>query len=293
MPNITTEKYDPVRIERIRHFLESCEEKGKPKFYEIFVDNLKAVDKTDDTSCFDEYKVYMDDNTQMIKILIYTSTENCPRNDKFIFSVRNPKEEKKQEQLNGLDIQNKIDAAIQVERDRNQVLQLQKELELTKEQLEEAEEYAGTLEEKLENFRLAYEELKARKISTAEMNTGRLVGYVTNYFMKNYPSLAGKIPGIAELSGFLSTEQEQPNLLDGIPEASPNGAATFSKKEEAIAEPPRLDEETESKLAFIRGMEDAFTTTQMEQVIDIIKGLAGQPDQIPVLHSIFYPSKTK
>jgi hypothetical protein len=94
MANITNEKYDPVRIERIRHFLESCEEKGKPKFYEIFVDNLKAVDKTDDTSCFDEYKVYMDDNTQMIKILIYTSTENCPRNEKFIFSVRNPKEEK-------------------------------------------------------------------------------------------------------------------------------------------------------------------------------------------------------
>jgi hypothetical protein len=39
-------------------------------------------------------------------------------------------------------------------------------------------------------------------------------------------------------------------------------------------------------------MEDAFNTTQMQQVVDIIKGLAGQPDQIPVLHSIFYPSKT-
>jgi hypothetical protein len=292
MSNITNEKYDPVRIERIRHFLESCEEKGKPKFYEIFVDNLKAVDKTDDTSCFDEYKVYMDDNTQMIKILIYTSTENCPRNDKFIFSVRNPKEEKKQEQLNGLDIQNKIEAAIQLERDRNHVLQLQKELEVTKERLEEAEEYAGTLEEKLENYQQAYEQLKAKKISTAEMNTGRLVGYVTNYFIKNYPSLAGKIPGIAELSGFLA-EEPQPYMLGNAPDTSTNGAATFSKKKEDMAEPPTLDPETESKLAFIKGMEDAFNTTQMQQVVDIIKGLAGQPDQIPVLHSIFYPSKTK
>lgn len=99
---ITTEKYDPVRIERIRHYLESCTEKGKPKFYEIFVDNLKAVEKTDDTTCFDEYKMYIDDNTQMVKILIYTSTENCPRNDKFIFSLHNPKEEKRQEQLMAL-----------------------------------------------------------------------------------------------------------------------------------------------------------------------------------------------
>src|SRR5690348_1197746 len=109
MSKITTEKYDPIRIERIRHFLESSAEKGKPKFYEIFVDNLKAVDKTDDTACFDEYKMYLDGNTQLIKILIYTSTENCPRNDKFIFSVHNPNEEKKQAQLDGLEIQNKID----------------------------------------------------------------------------------------------------------------------------------------------------------------------------------------
>lgn len=41
---ITQEKYDLVKIERLKHFLESAHEKGKPKFYEIFVDNLKAVD---------------------------------------------------------------------------------------------------------------------------------------------------------------------------------------------------------------------------------------------------------
>ncbi len=32
MANITTERYDPARIERIRHFLESYSEKGKPRF---------------------------------------------------------------------------------------------------------------------------------------------------------------------------------------------------------------------------------------------------------------------
>jgi hypothetical protein len=108
MSKITTERYDPIRIERIRHYLESNTEKGKPKFYEIFVDNLKAVDKTDDIGCFDEYKMYMDENTQMIKILIYTSTENCPRNDKFIFSVHNAQEKKSRNNLTALKFKIKL-----------------------------------------------------------------------------------------------------------------------------------------------------------------------------------------
>jgi ATP-dependent Lon protease len=199
MSKITTERYDPIRIERIRHFLESSTEKGKPKFYEIFVDNLKAVDKTDDTGCFDEYKMYMDENTQMIKVLIYTSTENCPRNDKFIFSVRNPQEEKRQEQLNGIDFQNKIDLAIQQERDRTQLLQLQKELSITKSQLKEAEEYADTLQDKLEQTQSEFKQFKEKRISLSEMNTGRLVGFMTNYFIKAYPSLAQKVPVMKNL----------------------------------------------------------------------------------------------
>src|SRR5689334_10945369 len=93
---ITQEKYDLVKIERLKHYLESSQEKGKPKFYEIFVDNLKAVDKTSDPDQFDEYLVYMSEDTRMVKVLIYTSTENCPRNDKFLFIVTSPENEREE-----------------------------------------------------------------------------------------------------------------------------------------------------------------------------------------------------
>ena len=75
---ITQEKYDLVKIERLKHYLESAAEKGRPKFYEVYVDNLKAVDKTCDPEAFDEYLVYMGEDTRMVKVLIYTSTESCP-----------------------------------------------------------------------------------------------------------------------------------------------------------------------------------------------------------------------
>lgn len=293
MSKITTERYDPIRIERIRHFLESSTEKGKPKFYEIFVDNLKAVDKTDDTGCFDEYKMYMDENTQMIKVLIYTSTENCPRNDKFIFSVRNPQEEKRQEQLNGIDFQNKIDLAIQQERDRTQLLQLQKELTITKSQLKEAEEYADTLQDKLEKTQSEFKQFKEKRISLSEMNTGRLVGFMTNYFIKTYPSLAQKVPVLSTLSGYLTDDEESSDQLGDILNTSPEGSVSFSKKNEENANASENDNEDRYKLAFFKEMEDAFSIEQLKQVCEIIKGLQTQPDQINTVHSLIYPPKSK
>lgn len=292
MSKITTERYDPVRIERIRHFLESNAEKGKSKFYEIFVDNLKAVEKTDDIGCFDEYKMYMDENTQMIKILIYTSTENCPRNDKFIFSVRNPQEEKRQEQLNGIDFQNKIDSAIQQERERTQLIQLQKELTTTKAELKDAEEYADSLQDKLEQTQLEFKQFKEKRISLSEMNTGRLVGFVTNYFIKTYPSLAHKVPVLSTLSGYLTDDAESPDQLGDLLNTSPESSVSFSKKNED-EDVPENDNEEKYKLAFFREMEDNFSIEQLKQVCEIIKGMQAQPDQIQIVHSIFYPPKSK
>ena len=95
MSSITTEKYDPVKLERLKYFLEANAERGKPKYFEIFVDNLKAVDKNNDPACFDDYTMYLNEDSKMVKVLIYTTTENSPRNDKFIYNIVNDTEEKK------------------------------------------------------------------------------------------------------------------------------------------------------------------------------------------------------
>ena len=53
---VTTEKYDQLKIDKLRHFLEAQAEKGMAKPFEIFVDNLKVVAKTDDPKEFDSYE---------------------------------------------------------------------------------------------------------------------------------------------------------------------------------------------------------------------------------------------
>lgn len=294
MSKITTEKYDLVKLERLKNFLEANAEKGKPKFYEIFVDNLKAVDKTNDPACFDEYQMYQNEDTRIIKVLIYTSTENCPRNDKFIFTVRDPYQEKKQEELSGLEVENKITSAIEQERSRNQLQQLQKDLQETKAKLEECEEYNGELEEKLQNCEQAFENYRKRKISLSEMNAGKLVGFATDYFVKNYPGLSSKVPFISSLSGLLTdedTEQPLPSPEDTNNELH-NSQASFSKKEKNN-DTATFDTATQSKLRFFTQMEAAFTEHQLEKVIEIIQGLAASPQQVDTVHALIVSESSK
>jgi hypothetical protein len=284
--NITTEKYSLPRIERIRHYLESCAEKEKPKFYEIFVDNLKAVEKTNDLSAFDEYKMYIDDDTQMVKMLIYTGSENSPRNDKFIFSLNNGGS--KPETLNGAEIETRISNAIEQERDKILLLQTIKELEDTKTQLAEVEEYSDSLEEKLIETKKELRDLQNRKISVSEMNVGNIAGYFTDYLVQNHPTIAKKIPGISALSGLLNgtgagstaATPEQPKSETG---------ASFIKKET----PPPTDTETQIKLEFINQMEKALTEEQLLKAMQIMRSMIDEPDSINPIHELVFQTKNK
>jgi hypothetical protein len=125
------------------------------------------------------------------------------------------------------------------------------------------------------------------------MNTGRLVGYVTDYFIKSYPTLAQKVPMLSTLSGFLTEENALPEQFDGTAPASSASTVSFSKQTSDKPASQQPDSDTEIKLAFIKEMEDAFPEAQLQQVFDIIKAMAEQPDQVSVVHAFFYKPKTK
>jgi hypothetical protein len=42
---VTNDKYDQLKIDKLKHFLEDMASKGQAKPFEIFVDNLKVVPK--------------------------------------------------------------------------------------------------------------------------------------------------------------------------------------------------------------------------------------------------------
>ena len=67
---VTNDNYDQLKIDKLKHFLEEMASKGHPRPYEIFVDNLKVIPKTDDPKEFDNHEYYMNEDTEKIRILI-------------------------------------------------------------------------------------------------------------------------------------------------------------------------------------------------------------------------------
>src|SRR5262245_2837430 len=136
---VSNDKYDQLKIDKLKHFLQEMAAKGQARPFEIFVDNLKVVPKTEDPKDFDNYEYYMNEDTEKVRILIYNSA-STPRNDQYCFHIENRKTDKP---LGGLgEIENIIQEKLSARDREHEMTRLQNELEETKKQLEEAEEYA-------------------------------------------------------------------------------------------------------------------------------------------------------
>lgn len=278
MSSITTEKYDPVKLERLKYFLEASAERGKPKYFEIFVDNLKAVDKNNDPACFDDYTMYLNADSKMVKVLIYTTTESSPRNDKFIYNIVNEIEEKQKNQkqnqeLNGIELQTRIDSAITTERERNQNEQLKKELETVKAELVQAEEYIESLEEDLTTER-------TKKHSWKELNLGNVASIAIEEVVKRNPGWMKKVPLLGALSGLADSESTSMDKTG----ATENGNASFKKK---AAEQPS-GETNEAQVEFFRQMEETFSEEQLQKVMEINTAMLQHDSLVDTIHELVY-----
>src|SRR5689334_312785 len=108
---VTNDKYDQLKIDKLKHFLVEMAAKGQVRPYEIFVDGLKVVPKTEDPKDFDNFEYYMNEDTEKIRILIYYSMTS-PRNDQYCYFIQQHKTEKPLNgvgDLNGI-IQEKLEA---------------------------------------------------------------------------------------------------------------------------------------------------------------------------------------
>lgn len=255
---VTNDKYDQLKIDKLKHFLEDMAGKGHARPYEIFVDSLKVVPKTEDISDFDNYEYYMNEDTEKIRILIYNSTAT-PRNDQYCFYVQQNKGEKP---LNGLgDIDGIIQEKLTARDKEYELTRLQTELEETKKQLEEAEDYAEELEKELEVS-------KSNKYKLGKLDLVELGGVVLeNLAVRNSPALE-KIG----LGGLLGANQNQ--LVESKPEET---EASFQKKSEAGRE---LKPEFFQYIPVLKQLDAAFEKPELELVMQILGKFSEEPEQL-------------
>lgn len=264
--NVINEKYDQFKIEKLKHFLEDMSNKGIAKPYEIFVDNLKAVPKTEDVKEFENYEHYISEDTKKIRIVIYGSSRS-PRNEQYCFFMQQPQQEKS---MNGLgEVENLIQEKLAARDKEYEMAKLKEELAEAQEQLDEAEEYVETLEEQIE-------EMKRSKFKIGNINLGELASVMTESFLRRNPQIIAKIPGGEALAGLLIEDTAQLDKKAANSTVT-EGEASFQKK---TTNTENLTEEQKRYAAFLAQLEQAFDEKQLADVMLVLQKLAAEPAQL-------------
>ena len=254
---VTNDNYDQLKIDKLKHFLEEMASRGHARPFEIFVDNLKVIPKTEDPKEFDNYEYYMSEDTEKVRILIYNSNLS-PRNDQYCFYVQTNKGEKT---LNGLgEIETIVQEKLTARDKEYELTHLKKELEETKQQLEEAEDYADQLEQQLE-------EANSNKYKLGKLDLVELGGVVLeNLAVKNSPALQ-KIG----LGGLLGANKEIEESKAEETEAS------FQKKSDGN---DQLKPEHLQYIPVLQQLDAAFDTPNLEIVMQVIGKFSEEPSNL-------------
>jgi hypothetical protein len=281
--SIVKEKYSPNRINLLYQMLQNDKEQGNPRDYDIKVDELKVVQRTDDPERFFTHEEFVQPGTGCITINIYDgSSRRCTKYQLYFGDV----------QMNGnsstlAGVESAINEKISNERKQWEYEQMKKDKEVLEAKLDESEEYAEGLEEKLEEIQQEFQEYKFKRVGMAEMSTGKMLGFATDYLVKNHPSIAQKIPLLSGLSGFFTGEETMEDGLGAVLEspAAREMNASFVRKSPKDAN-PHFDPARESKLAFFRQMEEAFTGDQLEKVVLIIQQLSAKTELLDTVYEL-------
>jgi hypothetical protein len=265
---ITSETYDQLKIDKLKLYLQTQADRSAARYYEIYVDNLKAVHKTNDIQEFDSYEDYMTEDTERIRILVYSTNSVSPRNDQYVYRMKKQEEQKQIVQaqgLSGVEIEHRMEEKLQTHRERWEHEALVKELEQTRQQLREAEEYAEKLVVELQEYR-------SKKLHWGNVNLGELASVVVEGIVRRNPQMLTKLPGGEALAGII----EQDNKERGTVNPTQETEVSFKKKSDTAD----LSEEEKGYLNFMRGIAESFDDEEIVILTQVITKLEEDTTQL-------------
>jgi len=265
---ITSETYDQLKIDKLKLYLQTQADRNAARYYEIYVDNLKAVHKTNDIQEFDSYEDYMTEDTDRIRILVYSTNSQSPRNDQYVYRMKKQEEQKtivQQQGLSGIEIESRMEEKLQTHRERWEHEALVKELEQTKQQLKESEEYAEKLMAELQEYR-------SKKLHWGNVNLGELASVVVEGIVRRNPQMVAKLPGGEALAGII----EQDNKERGTTTTTHETEVSFKKKSDT----PELSDEEKGYLNFMRGIAESFDDEEIVILTQVITKLEEDTTQL-------------
>lgn len=281
--------YNDENLARLKLWLSSSSDQEHKKYYEVLVDGMKIIYKTDDLSKLEDLGMWVNANAKIIKVLVYSS-EGSHRYQTFTFHTedylkvleaeKQKKDETSQQALSGhaYDIDRKIFDAIQSERKEQAFENLKKENKSLKEQLGEANSYIGKLEDKVHQ-----NESKAFKLNKETMID--VAGGILGHVVKANPDILEKVPGLSGLAtAFVSSDskketEEQSEVTFKLKKTNPDAQKDEEEEED-------YDEETQAKLDLFDTAEEKLNDEEYDMYFKIVNYLAHHPKVVPTIYGL-------
>ena len=265
--SVTKMPYNSEKVALLKQLLLNSKESGKPIDYEIRVDGMRAVPRTNDPEQFDRHEDFIDADTGSVTIMLYEGASR--NNNRHIFLMKDePKSEPKNKPLSGIEVDKMVNEKVEEIKQQMKYDQLKKE---NQEQKEEIKEAYGTID-KLRKMITDMEDQKGIN----SLNWGKVAGAAAEAIIRNNPHIIAKMPGGETLAGFIvedNKKQEQ-----AASESHVETEATFSKKSDN-AEPPLTEEEKKYR-GIMQYWEENFDQDEINHVTDIINMLVDKPEAI-------------
>ena len=272
---IQFDKFDQPKVDNLKSHLELMASKGKSKFYEIFVDALKAVPKTDEPEEFDNYEKYMAPDTAQLKIVIYNSA-GSPRNDQYVFLFKaHNREEAMEIGLNGMPVKTFSYNDISEWREKNtkktaeqmEIKRLKNEISDLKGMLEEKEEELGSQSKDLTVAR--------RKADQPSISLGKVLSGFANDLLQSNVKGISEIPLVGpSLAGMITSQSS------AVPDQPQLAAAEVSFKRDEDLNGSSLSERDQRLLAFGQEVQSQFNQEQFVQIVEILDLLSKDKSEL-------------
>lgn len=277
-----TNPYNDVKLAQFKMWLHDMADKNEGKYFEVYVDDVKIVPRTNRVDAIDDHKVYLDDGTETVKVFTY-NTENSNRYQQFTFFLEKKKPMEQMihntapvtQGLSGIELENKINErlnqSLMQERERWQTDLLKRDYETCKKQLNEAEEYIDELEDQLNK-------LKGKKLHWGDVNLGDVASVIVEGMVKRNPHWVAKLPGGDALAGLIAKES------NGQAESTEHETEMVIRKKSASES--ELSEEMKAQLGFLKQLESQFSQEQLDKIMQILQAFAEEPKQIETVYEL-------
>jgi len=265
MAIIAKQKYTQEKADKLQDYLKLYHEKGMAVDYEILVDGFKAVRRTNDPEMFTMFESFITPDSKSVEILFYTGTSN--NNDKHILTFQ---DEVKEQGLSGIEIDNRIQEAIEREKRNWEFESLRKENKDLKDEIEE-------LESEIEKLEKEKDEITSNQ-SPLKGVLGEIGSSFVEGFIRRNPKLIAKLPGGETLAGLIEEDNKERSLEEATTEET---EVSFKPKSESNS--PASSEEERNAIVFVNQLKSSFTKDEFDQVLQILQHLSDHKEMIQKL----------